>query len=597
MNCEPLVSILCVAFEAGDNLQGCLENLANQTRFHECEILCFYDRGSKGMEKSILDAFLGRLGPRLRLIPVDEDPGLYELWNLGVTLARGPYITNANPDDRRHPQMIEWGVEHLESDATLDLVAFPLDVTLEHVTSWEDSERLATWFQDFAGPISVAGMFETVAEATVQSRNLPHCMPLWRKSLHQRFGCFEEHKFGPSADWEFWLRCLDGGANLLMDDRVGGLYSMREGSYGRAFGEDWDRTIIQHYGPGGRGRSGGPERNSVELAINGVQRAGVDLSRLQGSGFGLHRHGWAAAMDALQPLVMPNGIVLEPFLEKRYHFGTDEGEASSGIHAPETSAWIGFLHAPEELPDWFGPWLKPSFILNRPSLRESLPRCRGIFVLSEELRAWVMDSKLLPPDIPVSAILHPTCLEVEQFSWDAFCESPKVTQIGAWGRKQYAIHYLRAPFPKVAIFRDPRDIRQEEARQLCLPEDASISCVEYPVLSDNEYDSLLSRSVVFAWFFGIAASNIVLECIARSTPLLLNRLEASVEYLGADYPLFASDLGEASQFVRDRERLRAAHEYLSEMDKRRFSFDAFREQFIASDVWRQLMENAHRNAH
>jgi hypothetical protein len=597
MKSEPLVSILCVAFKAEQNLQGCLENLASQTRFHDCEILCFYGRDSNGKEKLILDAFLSRLGPRLRLIPVDEDPGSYELWNLGVTLARGVYITSANPDDRRHPQMIEWGVEYLESDSTLDLVSFPLDVTLDPVTSWEESERLATWFQDFTGPISVAGMFVTVPEATVQSRNLPHCMPLWRKSLHQRFGYFEGQEFGPSADWEFWLRCLDGGANMLMEHRVGGLYSMRKASYGRASSEDWDRAVTRRYAPEGRSTSAGSERNTVDFAIPGVQSAGLDLSRLQGSGFGLHRHGWAAAMDALRPLVTTSGIVVEPFLEKRYHFGTDEGEVGSGIHAPETSAWIGFLHAPEELPDWFGPWLKPSFILSRPSLRESLPSCRGIFVLSEELRAWVMDSRLIPQDIPVSSILHPTCLEVKQFSWDAFCESPRVTQIGAWGRKQHAIHYLRAPFPKVAIFKEPRSIRQEEFRQLCLAEHDSMSCVEYPVLSDTEYDSLLSRSLVFAWYFGIAASNTVLECIARSTPLLLNRLEASVEYLGADYPLFASDLDEASQFVRDRERLRAAHEYLSEMDKRRFSFDSFREQFVASDVWRRLMEDVSRSAH
>lgn len=48
----------------------------------------------------------------------------------------------------------------------------------------------------------------------VDSQNVPHCMPMWRASLHQRYGTFDPRSFGPIADWEFWIRCASGGARI-----------------------------------------------------------------------------------------------------------------------------------------------------------------------------------------------------------------------------------------------------------------------------------------------------------------------------------------------------------------------------------------------
>jgi hypothetical protein len=57
-------------------------------------------------------------------------------------------------------------------------------------------------------------------------------------------------------------------------------------------------------------------------------------------------------------------------------------------------------------------------------------------------------------------------------------------------------------------------------------------------LSDPEYDTLLSKTVVFLNLVDAVAVNTVIECIIRRTPVILNRLPATEEYLGKGYPLF-----------------------------------------------------------
>ena len=56
----------------------------------------------------------------------------------------------------------------------------------------------------------------------------------------------------------------------------------------------------------------------------------------------------------------------------------------------------------------------------------------------------------------------------------------------------------------------------------------------------------LSSSVVLCLLYATAANNVVIECIARATPILVNPLAAVVEYLGPDYPLYACDEDEAA---------------------------------------------------
>ena len=66
-------------------------------------------------------------------------------------------------------------------------------------------------------------------------------------------------------------------------------------------------------------------------------------------------------------------------------------------------------------------------------------------------------------------------------------------------------------------------------------------------LDNNDYDVLLSQNIVFLDLYDTSANNAVIECIARGTPLLINRHPATIEYLGEKYPFYFDSLKEANE--------------------------------------------------
>jgi hypothetical protein len=94
---------------------------------------------------------------------------------------------------------------------------------------------------------------------------------------------------------------------------------------------------------------------------------------------------------------------------------------------------------------------------------------------------------------------------------------------------------------------------------------------------NDVFDHLLATSVAVAGFFDCSAANGVLDCIARCTPLVVNRHPAIVEYLGADYPLFFDEYDEIPDLIQ---KARDGNEYMRAMDKSWLDGDYFAEQVV-----------------
>jgi hypothetical protein len=99
-------------------------------------------------------------------------------------------------------------------------------------------------------------------------------------------------------------------------------------------------------------------------------------------------------------------------------------------------------------------------------------------------------------------------------------------------------------------------------------------------VSDEEYDELLTKNIVFINLIDASTVNTILECIVRNTPIIVNKLPAVVELLGENYPLyFDSDIGHINEQVSillfDTRNLKLAHKYLKAMDKSKFSIEYF----------------------
>lgn len=300
--------------------------------------------------------------------------------------------------------------------------------------------------------------------------------------------------------------------------------------------------------------------------------------------YGQHRNSFNRLIAALEPLSTQadEGILFLPFIEQYFIWGEQPGEAMSSNPQPIEREWVGILHVPFDTPDWFDPTLRPERFLTSDLWRKSVPSCRGIITLSQDLG---MDFSAYEPSVPVLSLLHPAELAVQEFDPDAYLARPQVVQVGNWLRKLQAIHRISAPGHKrVMLHKQQTQIYLDRsAEKIGTFEDPHVK--QRTMVSEAEYDLLLSSSVVLCLLYATAANNVVVECLARATPIIINPLPAVVEYLGVDYPLYACDEEDVDRLLRQPDRVMEAHRYLK---SRRREVDLSYEDFfggVAVSEW------------
>lgn len=291
----------------------------------------------------------------------------------------------------------------------------------------------------------------------------------------------------------------------------------------------------------------------------------------------LHRSGWAGAMETIASLHDERGATFDGFLEATFCW-RDTGRVYR-------TPWVGVCHNPPETPAWLDS--TNDVLFANPRLRRSLRHCRGLFVLSEHHRR----SLAKRVDVPVSVIPLPSDTPPRAFSPRAFEENPRprLVQIGHWLRNPNSLYQL--PVTKLTKTRLDLGHPWEETARKHLPptEPLDLASVEVlPRLSDDEYDELLARNIVFLDLLDSSANNALVECIVRDTPVLVNRIPAVVEHLGRQYPLYFDDLEQAARKAESPELVRRAHRYLRALPKERYTREGFLHAVVTSRVYREL---------
>jgi hypothetical protein len=166
---------------------------------------------------------------------LDHDPGLYECWRIAITEANAELITNANIDDRRCPQHTRRLVELLKRQPEYSAACGSIScVTTPEQTDWLDLLDNQIWFyHDKIRDIGFDDLYVKNDKGEVRSRNILHCMPVWRKNLHVRYGFFDEELYGTSADWAFWLKCAKFGERFIFHKHAFGRYYLNPRSHNR----------------------------------------------------------------------------------------------------------------------------------------------------------------------------------------------------------------------------------------------------------------------------------------------------------------------------------------------------------------------------
>ena len=297
-----------------------------------------------------------------------------------------------------------------------------------------------------------------------------------------------------------------------------------------------------------------------------------------------HRGGWANAFQTLRQLYAHDGVLCISAVEE---WICDD----KVINQP----WIGFVHqVPRNNYQWY-PDLERLVVDDL--FIESLGKCYGLFTLSRMVKNFLLEKlKETHPNLPVVRTLYPLTPfpEEKKFDWKKFdgAEQKKVIFIGEFLRNYQTFFDLTVPqgFQKYLLKApdvDFGDLLDCNKQPLSLRVNDSVIIKDR--VNNEEYDDLLSSSVVFLDLYDAPANTTVIECLGRNTPLVVNRLPGIEEYLGKDYPLLYNTLNEAVQILQDRNRLEEATAYLrSHPLLPQLTNQSFLEAFAGSSIYRSL---------
>jgi hypothetical protein len=284
--------------------------------------------------------------------------------------------------------------------------------------------------------------------------------------------------------------------------------------------------------------------------------------------FSHHRSGWSFAIQSLQPLHCEHGIKLEGFLDHKIFNKIEINEY-----------FIGFLHNPFYTPEYFSneshfaKYRRKSIytFLTSDYWQKTKKLCKGIFVLTENLKNHVMDLT----DVECENFIHPTEQIEVKFNFDSYVKNKKIVHLGHWHRRYDSFFKLKSNYEKIIINLE---------KNMQIPSGIK----ELKWIENAELDKLLSEAVVFCHFYDLAACNGILDCLIRNTPICINRLPAAEEYLGKSYPLFFENLNHASELLNNDKKIQEAHDYIKKMNKNIFTGDYFCKSIYESKIYQNL---------
>lgn len=288
-------------------------------------------------------------------------------------------------------------------------------------------------------------------------------------------------------------------------------------------------------------------------------------------GHGFHRTGWPATMTKLLEAGYHHEdgeIMFDDFIEQSWLYGDATKKV---IRVP----WAGIFHHPPDAPEWHHHDSLTTLFRDKRFLKslESMVWC---IALSEHLGDYLRSEH----GLKVFVLKHPTDLNVPQ--WTGGLKHWYV-QIGWYLRNSRFIHQIEPwelPLTnkKIRKFRCYGDAPwMKHMDEICRafrwrPEVGKVNELSY--VPNETYDKFLSNCVIVNEILASSANNVVIDCIARNTPLIVNRIPAIEEYLGPKYPLYLRNISDIP-----RMDIQAGHEYLKALNKSDLTFEHFTKTF------------------
>ena len=251
--------------------------------------------------------------------------------------------------------------------------------------------------------------------------------------------------------------------------------------------------------------------------------------------------------------------------------------------------WGGIIHCTPNTPEYLNN-NNIQYFFHNSNFIKSLENCVFLITLSEYITDYLKDKlNSLNIHIPVYTLTYPVDQkDILYFSYDEYLrnENKIIIQIGQQLRKVTSIFLLdlqNLPYRKLWFtgtkhFQTCETLLEKEIEYLNIQSFKKNVDMVYTE-TFYEYDSYLSKNIVFIDLFDAAANTTIVECIIRNTPILVNKVGGVENYLGPQYPLYFNELKEIPALLTDV-KIKEAHEYLSNLNKERLKMDVFLEELF-----------------
>jgi FkbM family methyltransferase len=223
------VSAIVSIYNSEKFIRGCLEDLVNQTIYQKGELeIIVINSNSEQNEGEIAREFQSRY-PNIIYCRIPQRETIYAVWNRGIEMSRGRYITNANADDRHRPDALEIMANYLDSQPKTALVYGDQLITNVVNDTWVATQAQTRWnWPDFS-------------YGELEKRCIMGSAPMWRKSLHEKHGYFRA-ELTAAGDYEFWLR-VGKTENMFRIPEIIGLYYHNEQGLEHGSGRSQQETL------------------------------------------------------------------------------------------------------------------------------------------------------------------------------------------------------------------------------------------------------------------------------------------------------------------------------------------------------------------
>ena len=207
----PKVTFITSLYKGSEYLKGFLENITNLDLFETSELL-IYDADSPEKEHSICEPYLKKYD-NIKYKRLDKNYSPTAVLNFGIKGSTGQYLTTAPVDDIRDKNYLRWTIKSLlETDENTCLV---------YGNCLQTNNSNETMEKNTASTLYEHSIMNFSKENMIKS--LPGPMPVWKKSVHEKIGLFDENYRYP-ADWEMWLRMVDNDYLFKKINKTLGLY-------------------------------------------------------------------------------------------------------------------------------------------------------------------------------------------------------------------------------------------------------------------------------------------------------------------------------------------------------------------------------------